>query len=175
VSSYLLRYGESISRRLTPALERLERRDSARTTPPAHAPPPDVVVLGLGRYGDGIVAGLRERGLRVLGVDFDPLALSRFAEQGVDVLYADAEDPELPGILPLPHSGWIVSTVRRVDANLALLSALRHRGYVGKVAVAAHHADEAERLLAAGANRVLHPYSFAANEVVELVAPQGRS
>jgi Kef-type K+ transport system membrane component KefB len=175
VSSYLLRYGESISRRLTPALERLERRDSARTTPPAHAPPPDVVVLGLGRYGDGIVAGLRDRGLRVLGVDFDPLALSRFAEQGVDVLYADAEDPELPAILPLPHSGWIVSTVRRVDANLALLSALRHRGYVGKVAVAAHRADEAERLLAAGANRVLHPYGFAANEVVELVAPQGRT
>jgi Kef-type K+ transport system membrane component KefB len=175
VSSYLLRYGEGVSRRLAPALERFERRGPARAAVPEHAPPPDVVVLGLGRYGDGIVAGLRERGLRVLGVDFDPLALSRFAEQGVDVLYADAEDPELPGILPLPHSGWIVSTVRRVDANLALLSALRHRGYVGKVAVAAHHADEAERLLAAGANRVLHPYSFAANEVVELVAPQGRS
>jgi hypothetical protein len=46
---------------------------------------------------------------------------------------------------------------------------------VGKVAVAAHRADEAERLLAAGANRVLHPYGFAANEVVELVAPQGRT
>lgn len=169
VSSYLLLNSETISDRLAPALVPLERGDSGRSRLPEHAPPPDVVVLGLGRYGDGIVTGLREHGLRVLGVDFDPVALSRWAEQGVDVLYADAEDPELPGILPLPHSGWILSTVRRLDANLALLAALRHRGYVGKVAVAAHHAHEAERLLAAGANRVLSPYAFAAGEAVELV------
>jgi Kef-type K+ transport system membrane component KefB len=173
VSSYLLLNSESISDRVAPLLERIERGGgSGGALLSEHAPPPDVVVLGLGRYGDGIVAGLRERGLRVLGVDFDPLALSRWAERHVDVLYADAEDPELPGILPLPHSGWIVSTVRRLDANLALLAALRHRGYVGKVAVAAHHADEAERLLAAGANRVLSPYAYAANEVVELVSAE---
>ena len=173
VSSYLLVYGDAVSRRVAPALERFERGAVSRAGLPERAPPPDVVVLGLGRYGDGIVTGLRERGLHVLGVDFDPVALSRHAEQGVDVLYADVEDPELPGILPLPHSGWVVSTVRRVDANLAVLAALRHRGYVGKVAVAAHHADEAERLLEAGANRVLHPYPSAAKEVVELVAWSG--
>jgi Kef-type K+ transport system membrane component KefB len=170
VSSYLLLNSESISDRVAPLLERIERVGPGESVLPERAPPPDVVVLGLGRYGDGIVTGLLGRGLRVLGVDFDPLALSRWAERGVDVLYADAEDPELPGILPLPHTGWIVSTVRRLDANLALLAALRHRGYVGKVAVAAHHADEAEQLLAAGANRVLSPYASAAAEVVELVA-----
>jgi len=169
VSSYLLLNSESISDRVAPLLERFERGGVGGSTLPEHPSPPDVVVLGLGRYGDGIVTGLLERERRVLGVDFDPLALSRWAARGVDVLYADVEDPELPAILPLPHSGWIVSTVRRVDANLALLAALRHRGYVGKVAVAAHHADEAERLLEAGANRVLSPYASAAKEVVDLV------
>lgn len=168
-SSYLLLNSESISDRVAPLLERFERAGVEGSSLPERTSPPDVVVLGLGRYGDGVVTGLLERELRVLGVDFDPLALSRWAGRGVDVLYADVEDPELPGILPLPHSGWIVSTVRRVDANLALLAALRHRGYVGKVAVAAHHADEAERLLEAGANRVLSPYASAAKEVVDLV------
>lgn len=169
-SSYLLLYGEAVSRRLASVLERLERGDAERSRLPEHEEPPDVVVLGLGRYGDGIVSGLREHGLRVLGVDFDPLALSRWAEQGVTVLYGDVEDPELPRILPLPHSGWIVSTIRRADANLALLAALEHAGYKGKVAVAAHRRDEGERLRAAGADRVLYPYSSAAKEVVELVS-----
>jgi Kef-type K+ transport system membrane component KefB len=170
VSSYLLLNSEAIARRLGNALERLERGDVERSRAAEEDRPPDVVVLGLGRYGDGIVSGLRERGLRILGVDFDPQVLSKWAEQGVDVLYGDAEDPELPGLLPLPHSGWIVSTIRRTDANLALLAALRHLGYRGKVAVAAHHRADGERLRAAGADRVLYPYASAAREVVELVA-----
>jgi hypothetical protein len=172
-SSYLLLNSEAISRRFAPALEALERGPTSHA-PPEDAPPPDVVVLGLGRYGEGIVAGLRERGLDVLGVDFDPVALSRWAQEGVAVLYGDAEDPELPGLLPLPDSGWIVSTIRRPDANLALLHALAHRGYSGRVAVAAHRRSDVERLREAGADRVLLPYGFAATEVVELVsAPPG--
>ena len=106
----------------------------------------------------------------MLGVDFDPVALSRWAQAGVAVLYGDAEDPELPHLLPLPESGWIVSSIRRTDANLALLHALAKRGYAGRVAVAAHRQADAERLLAAGADRVLLPYASAAREVVELVA-----
>jgi Kef-type K+ transport system membrane component KefB len=169
VSSYLLLNAEPISRRLQRPLERLERGDSERFRLREHAEPPDVVVIGLGRFGEGVVSGLRQRGLRVLGVDFDPVALSRWAEQGVDVLYADAEDPELAAILPLPHSGWIVSTIRRTDANLALLSGLHHAGFAGRVAVAAHHRADGERLRAAGADRVLYPYASAAREMVELV------
>jgi Kef-type K+ transport system membrane component KefB len=168
-SSYLLLNSEAISRTLAPALERLERRPTGHAVDEAEWSP-DVVVLGLGRYGEGIVAGLRERRLEVLGVDFDPVALSRWSQEGVEVLYGDAEDPELPGVLPLPESGWIVSTIRRTDANLALLHALALRGYTGRVAVAAHRRADVERLRRAGADRVLLPYSSAAKEVVELVS-----
>ena len=90
-------------------------------------------------------------------MDFDPDALSRWAQEGVSVLYGDAEDPELPKLLPLPDSGWIVSTIRRTDANLALLDGLTHQGYIGRVAVAAHRRDDVQRLLDAGADRVLLP------------------
>jgi Kef-type K+ transport system membrane component KefB len=168
-SSYLLLNSEAISRRLAPALGALERGPTSHA-PPETEPAPHVVVLGLGRYGEGIVSGLRERGLDVLGVDFDPVALSRWAQEGVAVLYGDAEDPELPRVLPLPESGWIVSTIRRTDANLALLNALARRGYGGKTAVAAHRRSDVERLREAGADRVLLPYASAAKEVVELVA-----
>jgi hypothetical protein len=62
-----------------------------------------------------------------------------------------------------------VSTVRRVDANRALLHALEHSGYTGQVAVAAHQPDDAARLTAAGAHHVLLPYAAAARDVVDLI------
>ncbi|MCZ7588951.1 MAG: NAD-binding protein [Gaiella sp.] len=134
---------------------------------------PEVIVLGLGRYGAGVVEGLRQRGFAVLGVDFDPVALGQWADRGVDVLYADAEDPGLPHLLPLPERGWVVSTLRRVDANLALLHALAHDGYRGQVAVAAHQPADIVRLTRAGAHHVLMPYGSAARDVVDLIADGG--
>ena len=127
-------------------------------------------MLGLGRYGEGIVEGLLQREVAVLGVDFDPIALGRWSERGVDVVYGDAEDPELPHLLPLPERGWVVSTVRRVDANLALLHALAEGGYTGHVAVAAHRPVDVARLTRAGAHHVLMPYASAARDVVDLIA-----
>jgi Kef-type K+ transport system membrane component KefB len=172
VSSYLFLNSEAIARMLAPTLERLERVGS-RGEDEQEARPPDVVVLGLGRFGDRVVARLLERGVDVLAVDFDPLAVSRWAERGARTLYGDIEDPELLALLSLPASGWVVSTVRHTDANLALLHALRDHGYDGKVAVAAHYDADADRLREAGADQVLLPYAFAAEEVVELVASSG--
>jgi Trk K+ transport system NAD-binding subunit len=62
-----------------------------------------------------------------------------------------------------------VSTIRRTDANLALLHGLTRHGHIGRVAVAAHRRSDVERLQEAGADRVLLPYASAAREVVELV------
>jgi Kef-type K+ transport system membrane component KefB len=168
-SSYLILNSEALARRLAPVLEPFER-DEPRDEPELGPDElPEVVLFGLGRFGEGIATGLRERDVRVLGVDFDPIALTRWAEGGIDVFYGDAEDPELAGILPLPESGWVVSTMRRVDANLALLAALDRHGYEGKRAVSAHSRLDAERLKEAGADEVFLPYEAAAREVVEIV------
>ncbi len=149
-SSYLLLNSEAIARRFAPTLDLFERAPIVHAGETAPVSTPDVIVLRLGRYGEGIVAGLLESDLEVLGVDFDPVALSRWAQEGVSVLYGDAEDPELPRLLSLPESGWIVSTIRRTDANLALLHGLTHEGYIGRVAVAAHRRGDVQRLLRRG-------------------------
>jgi Kef-type K+ transport system membrane component KefB len=170
VSVYVVPHGNAIARRLGRALDLFER-STPRPEGELYADtPPDVIVLGLGRYGSGIVEGLRQRGVAVLGVDFDPIALGRWSDRGVDVVYGDAEDPELPHVLPLQPHGWVVSTIRRADANLALLHALSHQGYGGNVAVAAHRPADVARLTRAGAHHVLMPYGSAAREVVDLIA-----
>jgi hypothetical protein len=175
VSAYVYPQAGAIADRLGARLDVFERRSARPDDDHVPSARPDVVVLGLGRYGEGIVEGLRERGVSVLGVDFDPVALGRWSEKGLDVFYGDAEDPELPHVLPLPDHGWVVSTLRRVDANLALLHALDHSGYAGDVAVAAHHPGDVERLTRAGAAHVLMPYAAAAREVVEVIASGGET
>jgi Kef-type K+ transport system membrane component KefB len=170
VSVYVYPHSGAIAARLGARLDVFERRVPRAEENGKPERPFDVIVLGLGRYGAGVVEGLLARGEHVLGVDFDPVALARWSDEGVDVLYGDAEDPELPHLLPLPRHGWVVSTVRRVDANLALLHALAHEGYAGQVAVAAHRPADVARLTRAGAHHVLMPYVSAARDVVDLVA-----
>jgi Kef-type K+ transport system membrane component KefB len=170
VSVYVYPHSGAIAARLGARLDVFERRVPRAEENGKPERPFDVIVLGLGRYGAGVVEGLLARGEHVLGVDFDPVALARWSDEGVDVLYGDAEDPELPHLLPLPRHGWVVSTVRRVDANLALLHALAHEGYTGHVAVAAHRPADVARLTRAGAHHVLMHYVSAARDVVDLVA-----
>lgn len=170
-TSLLFSGTETVARRLAPVFARFER-EGAIHGDDERASPPEVVVFGLGRFGHRVVHGLAERGVDVLAVDFDPVAISRWRDEGVHAVYGDAEEPELAAMLPLPETGWVVSTIRHTDTNLALLHVLRHHGYEGRIAVAAHYDTDAGRLEEAGANLVLLSYASEAAEVVELVAPR---
>jgi hypothetical protein len=173
VSSYLIPNAEWLYLRLEPWLGIFERqpgRFAATFEDEPGKPRPEVIVLGLGRYGGAVADRLREEGVSVLGVDYDPLALGDAERRGVAVLYGDVEDPELPHGLPLHDVRWIVSSVRRVDANLALVHALRHHEFAGRLAVAADTERDRERLLEAGVDQVLVPYAEAADLVSGLVA-----
>jgi hypothetical protein len=168
-STYLILNSYAIYERLGPRLRVFERDRPLADVPDERRSYPEVVVVGLGRFGTALARQLREAGKRVLGVDFDPHALRVCQEHGVDVLYGDAEDPELPGSLPHQGADWVVVTVRQIDVNMAVLSALRHAGYEGKVAVSADTPAEADFLRAEGADLVLEPFLHAADQAASLL------
>jgi Kef-type K+ transport system membrane component KefB len=175
-SSYLIPNAEWLYLRLEPWLgifERTPGRFAQRFEEEPGQPRPEVIVLGLGRYGGVVAERLHRAGVPLLGVDYDPLALGDAEQLGIPVLYGDVEDPELPHGLPLDGIRWIVSSVRRADANLALVHALGHHAFQGKLAVAADTDRDRARLLAAGVDQVLVPYTEAADHVVRLVAEPG--
>jgi len=136
----------------------------------------DVILFGLGRYGLGIAGALRDRGHRVLGVDFSPEAVRYARDNGYDVLFGDATDPEFLAHLPLQSAEWLVMAVPEHDTGVthddprqALLRAVRDAGYTGRVAVAAHRDSTAEALLAAHADIVLMPYRDAAYAAARMI------
>ncbi len=171
LSTYLIIYSHPIYERLAPALLRFERKNPFRevaietTTEPRSGF--DVIVFGLGRFGNHISRELTERGRRVLGVDFDPDLVHRLREAGHSVVYGDAEDPEIASMLPLSSVRWVVSSVPQPSVNLALLQALSRHGYSGQIATTAHNDRDAEPLRDAKSNLILLPFLDAAKEAAD--------
>jgi hypothetical protein len=172
LSTYLILYSHLLYKRIAPWLKIFERKipqreinEEARRVAPAA----DVILFGLGRYGHHVARHLRERGLNVLGVDFNSATVSDWQRQGLYGLYGDAEDPDYPGTLPLNQAQWVVSTIAQLDINLALLDALHHYGYSGRKAVTAHSSSDAEILKESGTDLILSPFADAAKEAANLM------
>ncbi|RPI49974.1 MAG: sodium:proton exchanger, partial [Acidobacteria bacterium] len=157
LSTYMIIYSARLYEWLAPWLSLFERRTPFREAAADTGAPPkaDVVVLGLGRYGGGIVRHLLLRNRRVIGVDFDPEALGRWRAEGVPVVYGDASDPELFDHLPLADVNWVISTAPDIETSRVLLQHLRAREFGGKIAVACRTADEGDLLRLEGADVLL--------------------
>lgn len=173
LSTYMILYSHAIYERFAPALSWFERRKPFREIAMETTNEPqlgfDVIIFGLGRFGNRVADGLIERGYRVLGVDFDPDLVRRLREAGYSVVYGDAEDPDFASTLPLASAGWVVSSVPQLAINLALLQALSRHGFAGRTATTAHTTPNAEELKQAGSDVVLLPFVDAAQEAVDQV------
>ncbi len=169
-STYMILYSHLIYERVSPWLDLFERKQAYREEAQDRNTQEngyDVILFGLGRFGTRIARELRQRGHRVLGVDFDPDLVRRQEGHGYAVRYGDAEDPEFLTTLPLRQVRWVLSSLREMSVNLALLHGLRDHGYRGQVAVTAHSFQNIRQLKDAGADRVLIPYADAAAEAVD--------
>jgi Kef-type K+ transport system membrane component KefB len=169
ISTYFITYSEQLYRWLEPVLGVFERERPATVPPSDERFLPEVVVVGLGRFGRELMHELRDEGIPVLGVDFDPVGVRSWQSDDIPVLYGEAEDPELPAAIPLERTRWVVSTLRNVDANIAVIQHLRHHGYRGAFATSAHTDEEATRLHAAGSNMVVNLFRTAAEPIIAAI------
>ena len=172
-STYMILYSHVIYERLSPWLTIFERRVTHREPDAPLKTDEDVEVLliGLGRYGAVLAENLRQRGCRLLVMDFDPTTVHQHVRSGFKVHYGDAEDPEFLATLPLGRVRWVVSTVRDPGINRMLLHGLRQQNYRGKVAIASSSHRDAERFRQAGVDLVLIPYEDAAKEAADRLMP----
>ena len=168
-STYMILYSHFVYEKLAPWLNVFERRHSHREAAydGSTEGDEDIIVLGLGRYGQGVSQTLRQRGCNMLGVDFDPETIRTLQQEDYAIRYGDAEDPEFLGSLPLARVKWVISTAPERQVNLALLQGLAHHTYQGRVAVTAHNHRDETLLKQAGADLVLRPFADAAKEGVD--------
>lgn len=170
ISTYMILYSGPLYERLSGYLKIFERKDPYRESQIDHASTEsrfDMILLGLGGYGSGLAEELQRRGVKMMGVDFNPQVASQWKERGVEVLYGDMADPEMHEHLPLKEVTWVVSSVRSRQVNLSFLSHLRERGFKGLIALTASNRREAEEFKAAGVHLVLQPFLDATEQAAD--------
>lgn len=182
-STYMIVYSATLYRWLERYLSPFERKRALREDHLAEAgeaPERPIILCGLGRYGTAIAERLAERGVGFLGVDFDPEAVRAFQRRGWPAIYGDVSDPIFVAHLPLERATWVVVAVPHAsgvlgyaDTNDALVSALRHAGFRGRIALTANFPVEVARLKGIGADAVLSPFADAAEEAVDRILDLG--
>jgi len=166
LSSYMILYSHRLYAWLAPWVGLFERKHPFRELAVENAhpqPDPDILVFGLGRYGSRLSQKLREQGMRVLGVDFDPEVVRAHQHAGMDARFGDGEAPDYVESLPLAGVPWIVSTLPDTGSNRALLNALAEHHYAGQISIVARDEIEAETLRALGKVEVILPFNQAAD------------
>jgi Kef-type K+ transport system membrane component KefB/Trk K+ transport system NAD-binding subunit len=170
LSTYMILYSDPLYRLLSTPLKIFERRNPYREADIdtfAETGAVDVILMGLGNYGSGLLDHLHRRKKKIVGIDFDPGALDKWRKRGVPVLYGDMADPEIHEQLPLKKARWVISTVRSKEMNLALIHNLKKDGYLGKVALTATSSQEAAEFEKAGANLVFRPFKDASEQAAD--------
>jgi Kef-type K+ transport system membrane component KefB len=184
-STYMITYSHQLYALCEPLLGKFERAGTPRepnetTTQPTTRYP--VILFGLGRLGTAIGLRLQQRGIRFLGIDFDPAAVNRWRTLGLEAKFGDTTDPEFIAELPLEHAKWLVSTVSthltglsHEDARTTLIQIARTCAFKGKIAVTSHEPDEVTVMLEAGADLVIEPFQDAADHAVDVLSERSPS
>ena len=171
LSTYMILYSHPLYDKLAPWLGAFERkrpyRELAVATERHDLREADVIVFGLGRYGSRLALGLKEAGLKVLGVEFDPEAARALRRHGLPVRYGDGIASEFLESLPLKDTRWVVSTLPDMASNRDLLRSLRELHFTGEVAVVAREEFDGAALKRLGAPTILYPMRNAVDYAVE--------
>lgn len=126
-----------------------------------HIGAPDIIVVGMGRVGQGAYDWLVERyGDVVIGADVKPTVVEDNKARGRNVFLGDATDRELLGRLRRSDDSQtrlMLSTLSH-KANISVIRQARDMGYTGRLMAVARFEDEAPELLEAGADAAFNLY-----------------
>ena len=176
LSTYMILYSQPLYERMAPWLGIFERRRPYREMAVERQPPPEVaprvIIFGLGRYGEHLLARLRQNGVAVMGVDFDPETVRRLRHGGFSVRFGDGEDAAFLETLPLTAAEWIVTTLPTWETNRALLHVLKGLGVTGCITGVVGDKSHGQALRAAGATRVINPFLDAADHAARMITDE---
>ena len=173
LSTYMILYAQPIFERVGPWLSIFERRHPYRELAVERQRPPEalprVIVFGLGRYGERLLARLKQNGVAAMGVDFDPETVRRLRQDGFAVRFGDGEDAAFLETLPLTKAGWIVTTLATWEANRALLHGLKGLASTSRIAGVVQDETHEQMLRATGVIHIINPFRDAADHAAQMI------
>ncbi len=152
VGASLNRLAHGLYARSERFLQRFERSRRHPDDEPVSVGSAEVLVVGMGRVGSGAYRYLKDLGLQVVGLDSDMGKVEQHLRDGLRVVYADAEDPDLWQHLKLDKVRAVMLSLPDVEAKTLASRQLRQRGFSGLIAATHVFEEERASILAAGCN-----------------------
>lgn len=177
-STYMITYSHWLYSLAEPLLGIFEREGTPKEQSEEHhsCGHYPIIIFGLGRLGTAIAMRLKNKGFKVLGIDFSPETIKHWNQLGLDTQYGDVTDAEFITELPLRHAQWIVSTIpyhhtgiSSEDTRKTIIQLTRVAGFSGKIATVSHSKTETEELKILGIDLVFEPFQDAADRASELL------
>ncbi|MDQ3535415.1 MAG: cation:proton antiporter, partial [Bacteroidota bacterium] len=167
LSTYMILYSGPIYNKIAPFLKVFEKKHPTKEEHEKDNSTWDYLIIGIGRFGKNLAKGLIKKDFRVMIVDFNPDKVQEWNQKGISTEFGDAEDPELPALLPIKNIKNIISTAPHLDSNILLMKFMKENKFTGKYIIIANNEEEEEILKDHGADYILRPFLEAADVVVE--------
>lgn len=175
-STYMITYSHHLYALCEPLLGIFERKTPSKesVTPDQPTNSYSIIIFGLGRFGTALGTRLKNKNQTILGIDFNPDAVKKWQQLGIDAHYGDATDAEFIAELPIRNAEWIIATypphltgLSYEDARVTLIQLCRSCGFKGQLAFTSHTSQDTQYLKDEGVNLVLEPFQDASDRSVE--------
>ena len=136
-----------VYRRFGVTLQQVERSSRLPAEQPVDLGDAEVVVLGMGRVGQGAFVRLREAfGDVIVGVEEDYQKVLHHQAQGLRCVHGDASDFDFWAHSGLRNKNMIVISLTNHTENLNVIELAKQVGYKGTLAVVSRYSDEQKEL-----------------------------
>ncbi|MEP4889803.1 MAG: cation:proton antiporter [Aliiglaciecola sp.] len=177
-STYMITYSHQLYALFEPLISWFERPGAPREKTSNNKGNDNypVIIFGLGRLGTAIALRLKQKGINVLGVDFNPSAIKRWNYLGLNTEYGDATDAEFILELPLKNTKWLLSTIPHhhiglssEDIRKTVAQLIHAAGFTGKLGAVSHNSEDTEELALLGFDLVLEPFQDTADRTANFL------
>lgn len=142
-----------------------EALDLAQGTLSSHA-----ILIGCHRSGSVVLPALvKAFDKNLIVVDFNPEVISRLRKEGINCVYGDVADFEVQEKVAFEQAKVVISTVRDLPDNLALLDCLQRIKSQSVVIMTANEVSEALKLYDHGADFVALPLALEGDNISHLI------
>lgn len=165
IAAPLNRFSHNLFFMIEPWLIRFERKAEHPDALPESFGLAEWLVIGMSKTGVASYSTLCEKGLRVIGLDSDPIVVKALQDDGLNVAYADTEDSELWSALPLKNFKGIILAMSDFECRMNAISQIRKQGYANVIGTICYQIDKESKLVNQGASYVIHPLVEAGNQL----------
>ncbi|MBL8121458.1 cation:proton antiporter [Candidatus Saccharibacteria bacterium] len=171
VSSYLMKYNDSLFRRLSrflPIIERHDLRSDGSKTPDYK-----LILFGYRKGGHEFVSTFRDMHKKYIVVDYNPDVIETLERQHITHAYGDATDYELLEELGVAKAEMIVSILPGHTTNRELLKYYLAKNPSGIFICHAGDYDTAAELYGMGASYVMLPHFIGSEKMSAFIRTHG--